>query len=124
MQLELKVIDCRFSVCKINNIKDVDFSDEYVFFSKTDEEFSLVCRSELVPKDCIAVEEGWKGFRVQGELDFSLIGILSKLSSILAERGISIFAISTFNTDYILVKEEKFAEAIDALMKNNYEIIR
>lgn len=123
MQLELKVINCRFSVCKIKDGKDVDFTDEYVFFSKTDEEISLVCRSELVPKDCIAVEEGWKGFRVQGELDFSLIGILSKLSAILAEQGISIFAISTFNTDYILVKEEKFAEARDALLKNNYKII-
>ncbi len=124
MQLELKVINCRFSVCKIKDVKEVDFSDEYVFFSKTDEELSLVCRSELVPKDCIAVEEGWKGFRVQGELDFSLIGILSKLSAILADQGISIFAISTFNTDYILVKEEKFAETMDALMKNSYEIIR
>jgi uncharacterized protein len=121
--MELKVIDCRFSVCKIKDMKAADFSGEYVFFSKTDEEFSLVCRSESVPNDCIAVEEGWKGFRVQGELDFSLIGILSKLSSILADEGISIFAISTYNTDYILVKEDKFADAMDALRKNGYEIV-
>lgn len=119
----LKVLEHRFSVCKIKDVKEVDFNDEYVFFSKTDEELSLVCRSESVPKDHIALEEGWKGFRVQGELDFSLIGILSKLSTLLADNGISIFAISTYNTDYILIKEDKFAEAIDALRKNGYEVV-
>ncbi len=121
--MELKVLDCNFSVCKIKDVKDVDFSDEFVFVGKTDEELSLVCRSDKVPKDPIAVEKGWRGFRVQGELDFSLIGILSKLSTILAENGISIFAISTFNTDYILVKEEKFNDAIGALKKSGYDVI-
>lgn len=122
--MELKVLDCRFSVCQIKDIEDVDFSDEYVFISKTDEELSLVCRSELVPKNSIALEDGWRGFRVQGVLDFSLIGILSKLSTLLAEKGISIFAISTFNTDYILVREEKLAEAIETLQNNGYQIAR
>ena len=69
----LKVLEHGFSVCKIKDVKEVDFSDEFVFFSKTDEELSLVCRSDLVPKNPIALEDGWKGFRVQGELDFSLI---------------------------------------------------
>ncbi|MDD3168512.1 MAG: ACT domain-containing protein [Eubacteriales bacterium] len=118
--MELKVLDCRFSVCKIKDLRDVDFSDEYVFFSKTDEELSLVCRSESVPKNRTALEEGWRGFRVQGELDFSLIGILSKLSTLLADKGISIFAISTYNTDYILIKEEKLAEAMEILQINGY----
>jgi hypothetical protein len=120
--MELKILDCNFSVCKIKDVKDVDFTDEFVFIGKTDEELSLVCRSEKVPKDTIAVENDWRGFRVQGELDFSLIGILSRLSSILAENGTSIFAISTFNTDYILVKEEKFNDAIDTLKKNGYDV--
>lgn len=121
--MELKILDCNFTVCKIKDIKNVDFTDEFVFVGKTDEELSLVCRSGKTPEDPIAVEEGWRGFRVQGELDFSLIGILSKLSSILAENGISIFAISTFNTDYILVKEDKFSAAVAALRENGYEII-
>ena len=121
--MELKILDCDFSVCKIKDVKDVDFTDEFVFVGKTDEELSLVCRNEKVPKDPIAVENDWRGFRVQGELDFSLIGILSRLSTILAENGISIFAISTFNTDYLLVKEEKFSEAIDTLKKNGYDVI-
>lgn len=121
--MELKILKDNFSVCKIIDIKEVNFADEYVFLSKTDEELSLVCKTESLPKDCIEVEKGWRGFRVQGTLDFSLIGILSKLSSILADNGISIFAISTFNTDYILVKEEKFEEAMDALEKNGYLIV-
>lgn len=121
--MELKVLDYRFSVCKIKDIKDADFSGEFVFFSKTDEELSLVCRSDLAPKDCIAVEGGWRGFRVQGELDFALIGILSKLSSLLAENGISIFAVSTYNTDYILVKEDKLDDAMDVLAADGYKIM-
>ncbi len=121
--MELKILKDHFSVCKIKDIKDVDFSDEFAFFSKTDEELSLVCRTASVPKNCIALEKGWSGFRVQGELDFSLIGILSKLSTVLAESGISIFAISTFNTDYILVKEEKLAEAVESLKKNGYQVL-
>ena len=122
-EMILKVLEHHFSVCKIKDVKDVNFFDEFVFLSKTDEELSLVCRSELVPKNRIALEEGWKGFRVQGELDFSLVGILSRLSTVLAEHGISIFAISTYNTDYILIKEEKLADAIDALRTSGYEVV-
>jgi hypothetical protein len=121
--MELKILDCDFTVCKIKDVKDVDFTDEFVFVGKTDEELSLVCRSENVPQERIAIERGWRGFRVQGELDFSLIGILSRLSGILSENGISIFAISTFNTDYILVKEERLDDAVGALRKNGYDVI-
>jgi len=118
--MELRILKDPFSVCQIKDIKQADFTDEYVFVGKTDEELSLVCKTDSLPQDCIAVEKGWRCFRVQGTLDFSLIGILSKLSSILADSGISIFAVSTFNTDYILVKEENFENAVDALKRNGY----
>ncbi|ETJ34703.1 hypothetical protein Q604_UNBC10877G0001, partial [human gut metagenome] len=62
------------------------------------------------------------GFRIQGELDFSLIGIISKLSAILAENKIGIFTVSTYDTDYILVKKEKIEEAKEALRENEYII--
>jgi hypothetical protein len=120
--MELKVIEAEFTVCKIKDIKDVDFSGEYVFLSKTDEELSLVCSTKMVPKDCIAVEHGWRGFRVQGILDFSLIGILSRISSILADSKISIFAISTYNTDYLLVKEERLQDAVNVLQRNGFVV--
>jgi Uncharacterized conserved protein len=69
----------------------------------------------------LQVDEGWKAFRVQGVLDFSLIGILAEISGILAKQKISVFAISTYNTDYILTKAESFEKAITALQENGYE---
>ncbi|MFR1354504.1 MAG: ACT domain-containing protein, partial [[Clostridium] symbiosum] len=68
-------------------------------------------------------EDGWRGIRIQGVLDFSLVGILSKLSGILAENQIGIFAVSTFNTDYILVKAEDFERAIRVLATAGYAIV-
>ena len=78
----------------------------FYFIGKTDEEVSLVCKTEDAPLNTIERDDGWREFRIQGVLNFSLIGILSKLSGILAEHQIGIFAVSTYNTDYILVKEE------------------
>ena len=68
-------------------------------------------------------EKDWRILKIEGILDFSLIGILSKISSILAKSQISIFVISTFNTDYTLIKEEKIKEAISILIEEGYEII-
>ena len=65
-----------------------------------------------MPKNVIECDDGWKAFRIQGVLDFSLIGILSKISTLLAENEIGIFAVSTYNTDYILTKEENFEKSI------------
>ncbi|WP_027398300.1 ACT domain-containing protein [Anaerovorax odorimutans] len=118
--MDLKIIESNFTICKVNNIKDINFDDEFVFIGKTDEEFSLVCNAKYVPQNTISREDGWKGFRIQGELDFSLIGILSKISDILAEHKIGIFVVSTFNTDYILVKEENLDKAVNILEKRGY----
>jgi len=74
--------------------------------------------------DNIKCEKDWRILRVEGPLDFSLIGILSSISTTLANKGISIFAISTYDTDYILVKDKKVDMAIDALSAEKYEIIR
>ncbi len=121
--MKLKIINCDFAVCKINNISSVNFDDEICFLSKTDEEISLVCRSDFVPFDAVIADKGWKAFRIEGILDFSLIGILSEISTVLAENKIGIFAISTYNTDYILVKENNFSKALKALENKGYEII-
>ena len=89
----------------------------------TDEEISLVCKTDDVPQNTIERDDGWRGFRIQGVLDFSLIGILSKLSAILAENNIGIFAVSTFNTDYILVKAENFEKALKVLSDAGYDVV-
>ncbi len=101
----------------------VDLSHEFYFIGKTDEEISLVCKTEDTPKNTLVADDGWKGFRIQGVLDFSLIGILSKISTILAEEKIGIFAISTYNTDYVFVKKENYEKALEALAHNGYLIV-
>jgi hypothetical protein len=120
----LKRLSYELSVCKLESIKEIDLNHDFFFFSKTDEEISLVCKTEDVPSCTVQRDDGWKGFRIQGILDFSLIGILSKISGILAENKIGIFAVSTFNTDYILVKSENIDRAMDILEKEGYEICR
>ena len=72
---------------------------------------------------CVAHDDGWKAFRIQGVLDFSLIGILSKISAVLADNKIGIFAISTYNTDYILVKAENYSKALEVLADEGYQIV-
>ena len=121
--MEIKKIDYDFSVCKVGDYSSVDFESEYCFAGKTDEENSLVCITEKIPANVIEHEDGWKAFRIQGVLDFSLIGILSKLSTLLAENGIGIFVISTFNTDYILTKKENYEEAVNILSSAGYGIV-
>ena len=93
--MQLKVIDIEFSVCKVKDYSGIDLNQEYVFTGATDEEKSLVCPVSLVPDNTTQREDGWRAFRIEGVLDFSLIGILAKISTCLAESGIGIFAIST-----------------------------
>ena len=121
--MELKKIEHKLSVCKVTDISDIDLTMDFYFIGKTDEELSLVCKTENVPYNTIERDDGWQGFRIQGVLDFSLIGILSKLSGILAEHKIGIFAVSTYNTDYMLVKEENYERALKALAAEGYTVV-
>ncbi|MBE6041052.1 MAG: ACT domain-containing protein [Clostridiales bacterium] len=120
--MELKTFDYELTVCKVADTAMIDLSKDFYFIGKTDEELSLVCRTEDTPDCTTERDDGWKCFRIQGVLDFSLIGILSKISGILADNKIGIFAVSTYNTDYILVKSENFSKAIDVLSKEGYSI--
>lgn len=121
--MELRKLDQDFSVCKVKDYSLVDLGAEYRFIGKTDEEDSLVCATSDVPSNVVERDDGWKGFRIQGVLDFSLIGILTGIAEILAENGISIFAISTYNTDYVLMKKESCQKALDILGRTGYEIV-
>lgn len=122
-QMELEVLAYNLTVCKVTDISNIDTTTDFFFIGKTDEELSLVCKTEDTPAETVERDDEWRGFRIQGTLDFSLIGILSKLSGILAEHKISIFAASTYNTDYILVKEENFEKALKVLASAGYAII-
>ena len=119
----IETIEHTFSICKVKDFSQVDPNVQFTFISKTDEENSLVCPTEMVPSNTIERNDGWKAFRVQGTLALSLIGILSAISKVLADNGIGIFAISTFDTDYILVKEVDLDRALAALAKAGDEIL-
>ncbi len=121
--MEVKILKHEFSICKVDQLSLIDWTDDFCFVSKTDEELSLVCQTHCVPEVTLEREDGWRAFRIQGVLDFSLVGILSKISTALAKNEIGIFAISTYNTDYILVKEANFPKAVQVLSGEGYYMI-
>ncbi len=99
------------------------FTTDYYFVGKTKEELSLVV-PQTITIESDKVEKGWQALMVVGPLDFSLTGILSKITSRLAEESISVFALSTFDTDFILVKSDKITHAIEVLQNHHYKIIK
>ena len=123
--LTMKLIKEKYGVCRINpNELIPEWAQNSDFFSitKTCDELSIVCSQDAIPND-IKCEKDWKILKIEGPLDFSLVGILSSISTILAQKGISIFAISTYDTDYIFVKNKDIDNAIESLIKERYEII-
>jgi hypothetical protein len=93
-----------------------------VSVTRTPDEPSVVCDEAAVPAAMPLVERGWRALRVAGTLDFALAGILARLAAPLAEAGISIFALSTFDTDYLLVRASDLDAAIDALRAAGHEV--
>ncbi len=124
MKLKLKSLPLDLTVCKLATLDQLDLSAGFFFVGRTDEEISLVCETSRVPENTLAREDGWRAFRVEeGPLDFSLVGILARICAVLAENQIGIFAVSTFNTDYILVKKDNFPKAQKALTREGYVFI-
>ena len=123
--MELQKLPYQITVCQLTSVDTIVQDTDFYFIEKTKDEISLVCKTEDTPSNTVAGkrEDGFRGFRIQGVLDFSLIGILSKISGILAEQKIGIFALSTYNTDYILVKEENFENAMAALETKGYCVV-
>ena len=121
--MTIRVLPCDFTICQIGDLASADLTAPFTFLSRTDEELSLVCPTDRCPAETIRREDGWKGFGICGELDFSLIGILSKIAAILAQQEIGIFVVSTYNTDYVMVKEENFDRALEALSLAGYTVV-
>ena len=123
MDMRIKKIEHNFSICKVEDFSMISLEDEYCFIGKTDKEKSLVCLTEKIPNNIIERNDNWKAFRIEGILDFSLIGILAKISSLLSENSIGIFVVSTYNTDYVLTKTDDFPRALEILSKTGYQIV-
>jgi len=123
MQLKLEPIPDRLAICRLEPDEELPswVSGDFVSLTRTKEELSIVCRQELVPEE-ILCEQDWRGLRVVGQLDFTLVGIIASLTSTLAERGVSVFVVSTYDTDYLLIKEESFAVAKSALAEVGHTI--
>ena len=102
------------------SIPEEILKSNYYSVSKTEHELSLVC-SEVIKVQSLQSSKGWKCIKVKGPLDFNLTGILAGISDILAQANISIFAISTFNTDYILVRTHDLSSAREKLRKAGYK---
>ena len=118
----LQIIEGKFSVCKVENLRAVNFNVPWLFVGKTDAEISVVCLTADVPHATLAREDGWRALRVAEPMDFGLTGVLAGISTVLAQAGISIFAVSTFDTDYILIKAENLGLAQTALETGGYTI--
>ncbi len=121
-RMTIKIIDEVFSVCKVADYGEVDLSCPYVFTGSTDEEKSLVCPTRSVPGNTVERDDGWRAFRIAGTLDFSLVGILAEITGILADGKVGVFAISTFNTDYVLTKSTCFERAVGLLRSAGYSV--
>ena len=120
--MRLQVIEGKFSVCKVENLRAVNFNVPWLFVGKTDAEISVVCLTVDVPHATLAREDGWRALRVAEKMDFGLTGVMAGISSVLAHAGISLFAVSTFDTDYILIKAENLGLAQTALEAGGYII--
>jgi len=123
--MKLQLLNDEYCVYQFNpgDIADIEKYRPHEFYSvtKTNDELSIVARTGIF-SSFIRAESGWRIFRICGTLNFSLIGILSKISAVLAEANISIFAVSTYNTDYIMIKNENIKKAAEVLRNNDYEV--
>lgn len=125
MNLDLVLLPGRYAVCRLDSSADVPAwaaGCDFVSLTKTPRETSIVCPEGRVPAD-VRSERGFRVLKVRGPLDFSLTGVLASLAGPLAEEDISVFAMSTFDTDYILVREDTLAGAVEILVRRGHRII-
>jgi len=122
MKLKLSILEGLFTIHRFPSDHEIPkqiYKSQFYSISKTENELSIVCSSSIL-LDSESSETGWSCIKVLGPLDFSLTGILADISAVLAKSEVSIFAISTFDTDYILVKSEQLPVANEALQKAGY----
>ena len=118
--MKLEVLPGEFTVCQLSGTALPKAG--MLFLGVTDKEVSLVCESKWLPAGVLKAEEGWRAFRVAGAMDFGLTGVLAQLAGALAEAEIPIFALSTFDTDYILVKKAFLPRALGCLREKGHQI--
>ena len=122
--MNLHLLEEQLAVCRLDAAAELPEGFRgggFWSITRTQSELSLVCAEELAPAGA-RIEHGWRCLMVKGPLDFSLVGILAELAGVLAGAGVSIFAISTFDTDYLLVKSADLEAALAALRKAGHRV--
>lgn len=123
--MKLVVLPKLLCVCRLETSLEIPpwvFQSSFFTISKISDELSIVCEQKFAPKE-IKAERNFRALKVLGPLEFNLTGILSSIARPLAEANISIFAISTYDTDYILVKEQDLNLTSSVLKQNRFEIL-
>ena len=123
--LKFRRITGSFAVCQLPPdaaLPDWALGGAVTSVTRTADEFSIVCPSDAVPEG-VKAEKGWICFELGGPFPFSQTGVLESFIDPLAERGVPIFAISTFDTDYVLVKDEFIGAALGALQGAGHELL-
>ena len=124
--MRLALLSERFAICRLSALQPLPTWFHYQGMlssvTYTSDECSIVCAEEIVPQD-VQSERGWKAIKVLGPLDFSLTGILASLATPLANAHISLFALSTFDTDYLLVKEIFITDAQETLIQSGHTFV-
>ena len=119
---KIRTLEKPFAICKVSELTAEIFRGNNVFVAKTPKEISIVSEEDNVPQNATETSLGWRGFAIVGQLDFSLVGILCGITSVLAENRIPVFAVSTFDTDYFFVKSENFNKTVTALKNVGYRL--
>jgi hypothetical protein len=123
-QLSLILLPGRFAVCKLDpgdSIPGWAAGGSFLSLTRTSDELSIVCDEASIP-ECVKCARDWCCLRVAGAMDFSAIGVLASLVGPLAQAQISVFAISTFDTDYLLMREHDLPNALDALRRQGHTL--
>jgi hypothetical protein len=125
MQLTLSLIPGAFAVCRLAPDDPVPawaFQGMFYSVSRTPDELSVVCAQEYIPAGVLC-HSGWRCLGVAGPLDFAMVGVLASLVRPLAQAGISVFALSTYDTDYLLVQDESLAAACQTLRRASHHVV-
>lgn len=123
-KLALTVLSESVSICRLGaDIAIPDWAHNAVFSSitRTAEELSIVCFAQAVPSH-LQAERDWRVLKMEGPFELTLVGILAGVAEVLRTHGISLFVVSTFDTDYVLVKAENLEKTLAALTKHGYQI--
>jgi|GraSoiStandDraft_54_1057290.scaffolds.fasta_scaffold626731_2 hypothetical protein len=124
LELKFRWVEGSFAVCQLSPVAPVPdwvTQEPFVSITRTADELSIVCRQGSIP-DEVKADKGWICFKLEGPFPFSQTGVLLSFIQPLSESEVPIFAISTFNTDYVLIKQEFAGIALDALREAGHKI--